>query len=169
MQFCIDYWRLNQVTKVDAYPLPHIEDSLNTLEGAQFFCSLDLASCYWQVEMDTADREKTAFVTHGRLYEFRVMPFGLVNARTRRPIQASDRGAQTPTLMRPAGAGTPGGMPAARRPRRKRGWPNFDPADGESGRRRGDEDPAAKAVKGGVVLLRTPGQVGGIHVAVRER
>ena len=78
--FCIDYQRLNQVTKVDAYRLPHIEDSLNTLGGARFFCSLDLASGYWQVEMDAADWEKTAFVTQGGLYEFRVMPFGLVNA-----------------------------------------------------------------------------------------
>ena len=79
-RFCIDYRRLNQATKVDAYPLPYIEDSLNTLGGARFFCSLDLASRYWQVEMDAADREKTAFVTQGGLYEFRVMPFGLVNA-----------------------------------------------------------------------------------------
>ena len=79
-RFCIDYRRLNQATKVDAYPLPHIEDSLNTLGGARFFCSLDLASGYWQVEMDAADREKTAFVTQGGLYEFRFMPFGLVNA-----------------------------------------------------------------------------------------
>ena len=75
-QFSIDYRRL---TKVDAYPLPHIEDSLNTLGGARFFCSLDLASGYWQVEMDAADREKTVFVTQGGLYEFRVMPFGRVN------------------------------------------------------------------------------------------
>ena len=81
-QFCIDYRQLNQVTKVDAYPLPHIEDSLNTLGGARFFCSLDLASGYWQVEMDAADREKTAFITQGGLYKFRVMPFGLVNAPT---------------------------------------------------------------------------------------
>ena len=80
MRFCIDYRRLNQATKVDAYPLPHIEDSLNTLGGARFFCSLDLASGYWQVEMDAADREKTAFVTQGGLKEFRLMHFGLVNA-----------------------------------------------------------------------------------------
>ena len=64
---------------MDAYPHPHVEDSLNTLGGAQFFCSLDLTSGYWQVEMDTADREKTAFVTQGGLYEYRVMPFRLVN------------------------------------------------------------------------------------------
>ena len=64
-RFCIDYQRLNQAKKVDTYPLPHIEDSLNTLGGARFFCSLDLASGYWQVEMDAADREKTAFVTQG--------------------------------------------------------------------------------------------------------
>ena len=79
-RFCIDYRRLNHVSKVDAYLLPHIEDSLNTFGGARFFCSLDLASGYWQVEMDTADRQKMAFVTQGGLYEFRVMPFGLVNA-----------------------------------------------------------------------------------------
>ena len=79
-QFCIDYQRPNQVTKVDTYPLPHIEDSLNTLGGARFFRSLDLASGYWQVEMDAADREKTAFTMQGGLYIFRVMPFGLVNA-----------------------------------------------------------------------------------------
>ena len=74
LRFCIDYRRLNQVTKVDAYPFPHIEDSLNTLGGAQYFCSLDR-----QVEMEATDREKTAFVTQGGLYEFTVMPFGLLN------------------------------------------------------------------------------------------
>ena len=62
--FCIDY---RQATKVDAYPLPHIEDGLNTLGGAWFFCSLDLVSGYWQVEMDAGDREKT-FVIQGGLY-----------------------------------------------------------------------------------------------------
>ena len=65
---------------MEAYPFPHIEDSLNTLGGAWFFCGFDLANGYWQVKMDATDQEKTGFFTQGGLYEFRMMPFGLVNA-----------------------------------------------------------------------------------------
>ena len=71
---------VTEVRAVTEKTLAVMEKTLNTLGGARFFCSLDLASGYWQVEMDAADREKTAFVTQGGLYEFRVMPFGLVNA-----------------------------------------------------------------------------------------
>ena len=76
-RFCIKYWRLNQVMKVELYPLQHIENSLNTLGGTQYYCSLNLASGYWQVEMHKEDWEKSAFATRGGL---NVMPFRLVNA-----------------------------------------------------------------------------------------
>ena len=72
-----DKWSNNMLTRY-AHPLPRIDDTLDTLVGAQWFSTLDLASGYWQV--DPADREKTAVATLDALYQFRVMPFGLCNA-----------------------------------------------------------------------------------------
>lgn len=78
--FCIDYCKLNAVTKKDIFPLRRIDDTLDLLSGTEFFSTLYLASGYWQVLMDEEFREKTAFTTHSSLYEFCVMPFGLTNA-----------------------------------------------------------------------------------------
>ena len=80
MRFCVDYRKLNDVTKKDSYPLPRINDSLDRLEGAKWFSTLDLSSGYWQIEMDGQDMEKTAFATESGFFHFNVMPFGLCNA-----------------------------------------------------------------------------------------
>ena len=79
-RFCVDFRKLNQVTKKNSYPLPVIDDILALLGKAKYFTSLDLKSGYWQVLMDEADKEKTAFACHRGLFEFNVMPFGLSNA-----------------------------------------------------------------------------------------
>ncbi|UYV61011.1 K02A2.6-like [Cordylochernes scorpioides] len=80
-RYCVDYRRLNKITKKkDVYPLPRIDDALDSLAGSSYFSTMDLRSGYWQIEVDEKDREKTAFITPDGLYEFQVMPFGLCNA-----------------------------------------------------------------------------------------
>ena len=79
-RFCVDYRRLNAETKKDAYPLPRIDETLDALGNANWFTTLDLQSGFWQIPVKKSDIEKTAFATHHGHWEFRVMPFGLVNA-----------------------------------------------------------------------------------------
>ncbi|GBM33848.1 Retrovirus-related Pol polyprotein from transposon 297, partial [Araneus ventricosus] len=79
-RFCVDYRKLNEITIKDSYPLPRIDDTLDALNGSQWFSTLDLKSAYWQVEIQPEDKEKTAFTTGQGLWQFKVMPFGLCNA-----------------------------------------------------------------------------------------
>ena len=79
-RFCVDFRKLNNVTRKDTYPLPRIDDMLDRLHNAQFFTTLDLQSGYWQIPIKEEDKEKTAFSTGDGLYEFNVMPFGLTGA-----------------------------------------------------------------------------------------
>ena len=81
VRFCVDYRKLNQVSKFDAYPMPRVEEVLESVGAAKFITTLDLAKGYWQIPMAKNSQEKTAFTTPFGLYEFRVMPFGLHNAQ----------------------------------------------------------------------------------------
>lgn len=80
LRLCVDFRKLNAKVVRDSFPLPRIDESLEALQGARYFSSLDLAHGYHQVAMDPNSVEKTAFRVPFGLYEFTRMPFGLANA-----------------------------------------------------------------------------------------
>jgi len=71
---------LNSVTKKDVYPLPLIEECIDTLSGNEWFSKLDENSAYYQVKVRECDKEKTAFITKYGLFCFTRMGFGLCGA-----------------------------------------------------------------------------------------
>lgn len=81
-RFAVDYRRLNKVTTPQFFPLPRFEDVLDTIgdNQAQIFSTLDLASGYWQIPLDPETAHKSAFVTHSGVYQWKRLPFGLVNS-----------------------------------------------------------------------------------------
>lgn len=86
-RFCVDTRGLNKATVADAYPLPKIQQCLDSVSDASLFSTLDLTSYYFQLEIHPDDRHKTAFVTRGAFTSFWWFPWGTKIARPwpRRP------------------------------------------------------------------------------------
>jgi hypothetical protein len=77
---CIDYRKLNTVTRKDHFPLPFIDQMLERLAGRSYYCFLDGYSGYFQVAIAPEDQEKTTFTCPFGTFAYRRMPFGLCNA-----------------------------------------------------------------------------------------
>ncbi|CAM8886891.1 unnamed protein product [Rhodiola kirilowii] len=79
-RMCIDYRKLNAVTRKDHFPLPFIDQMLDRLAGKPYFCFLDGFSVYNQIPIAPEDQEKTTFTCPFGTFAFRRMSFGLCNA-----------------------------------------------------------------------------------------
>jgi Reverse transcriptase (RNA-dependent DNA polymerase) len=79
-RFCVYCRRLNAVTVRDSYPLPRMDEFIDSLGDAKIYTILDCNSGYWQLPVRPEDREKTTFTSHEGLYWFLRMPFSLGNA-----------------------------------------------------------------------------------------
>lgn len=79
-RFCTDFRGLNAVTRIDTYPLPLIQETLEQLGNCKYFSTLDLSSGYHQIPIAPEDQEKTAFTTEGGHFEYKKMAFGLGGA-----------------------------------------------------------------------------------------
>ena len=77
---CIDYRKLNSVTRKDHFPLPFMDQILERVAGHEFYCFLDGYSGYNQIAIALEDQEKTTFTCPFGTFAYRRMPFGLCNA-----------------------------------------------------------------------------------------
>ena len=79
-RICVDYREFNKATQKDHFPLPFIDQVLDTLAGKKFFSFLDNFSGYNQIQIAPEDQDKTTFTYHWGTFSYRVLPFGLCNA-----------------------------------------------------------------------------------------
>ena len=77
----MDFMDLNKACPKDSYPLPHIDQLVDSTAGHQLLNFIDAFSGYNQIKMDEANKEKTSFITSQCLFCYKVMSFGLKNAR----------------------------------------------------------------------------------------
>ncbi len=80
VRFCIDFRRLNAITVTDAEPIPNQEDLIAAMSDSIWFTKIDLTKGYWEIPLSKESKQYTAFQTELGLFQFKVMPFGLVNA-----------------------------------------------------------------------------------------
>lgn len=79
LRFCVDYRKLNAVTKKDRYPLPLIDETLARISQAKIFTKIDIRQAFHRIRIKPDHEELTTFRTRYGAYKYKVMPFGLTN------------------------------------------------------------------------------------------
>ena len=79
-RICVDFTNLNKACPKDSYPLPCIDQLVDSTAGHKLLSFMDTFSCYNQIRMDEVDQEKTSFIANQDLFCYKVMSFDLKNA-----------------------------------------------------------------------------------------
>ena len=77
---CTDYHNLNSVTKMDTFPILRIDDCIDNIGPAKYVTKFDLLKGFWQIPLTNRANGISAFVTPDRLYQYKVIPFGMKNS-----------------------------------------------------------------------------------------
>ena len=79
LRFCVDYRKLNAITKRNAYPIPLIDETLARVIGCKYISKLDIIAAFNKLRIAQGDEDFTTFITSMGIYKYHVMPFGLTN------------------------------------------------------------------------------------------
>lgn len=79
IRFCVDFRKINAVTRKEVYPIPNVQDYLDVLQGNRYFSICDGAQAYYGCKLEEESKQYTAFICHLGTYQFTRAPFGLVN------------------------------------------------------------------------------------------
>ncbi len=79
-RLCIDYRKVNLITKTDSYVIPRIDECIDKIGKAKYVTKFDFVKGFWQIPLSERAKEISAFVTPDGLYSCTVMPFGMKNA-----------------------------------------------------------------------------------------
>ncbi|KAL1957433.1 hypothetical protein VTO42DRAFT_6001 [Malbranchea cinnamomea] len=79
LRFCIDFRRLNAITKKDCYPLPLIDETLQRVSQAKIFTKIDIRQAFYRIRIHPNSEDLTTFRTRYGTYKYKVVPFGLTD------------------------------------------------------------------------------------------
>lgn len=79
LQFCVDYQKLNAITRKDCYPIPLVDELMEHVSGVRIFTKLDIHQGFHQLQLSPDSEDLTTFCTQYGTYKYQVVPFGLTN------------------------------------------------------------------------------------------
>lgn len=95
LRFCVDYQKLNAITRKNRYPIPLVDELMEHVSGARIFTKLDIRQGFHRLRLSPDSEDLTTFRTHYGTYKYQVVPFGLTNRPASRSVNSMSHGPST--------------------------------------------------------------------------